>query len=687
MKSLKIFKGKQIKKTIAFTLLVRMALATAVITLISMGLITRYAESVLTDSIKTKASFISYSLEKAISPLIEKGNIDSVQRLIENAASFPFIKKLQLIDTHFSIVASNNLFEVNELLQNEALQDIFQSNTNRSENIGDHQFLVSTPIKGDRYIVENNNDINWILLITLDLNYEDQFFVTFKNVITLQSVILFSVLTILSLIIVYRAVIIPFRKFIIAADKVSVGDYHFQVEHRTENELGRFAQAFNIMVEELNKREKTINAAFSDLRDRSARITAILKTTADGIVTANTAGQIESFNPAAETIFGYREAAIINHDIKILFPPALQADFNAYLTNENKIFKKSREMSGQHKNGMVFPMEISINETELENRQFYTLTVRDITERKQFEEKHQKAYKAGMAENAVAVLHNIGNAITPVKVNLNFLSQKDGLIVIARYLEKFRQLLEEHQKDNDLEYFFNQDEKGKQMIPFLNQLSDQLKEQAAEDQKLIQNMEIHINHISEIISLQQKYADFKSESDHFQLENVLLDAIKMVRNSMEKRGILLEIELAENLPPLKSDKNKLVQVLLNLLKNAIESIDLDLQKNPGKKPVIRLTASLTDNRYVQLIIDDNGNGIDSDHLKDVCNFGFTTKNRNSGFGLHDSANFVLANQGIFNITSPGIGKGARVILALPADLEANGTNDVSNKSQWMVNET
>jgi PAS domain S-box-containing protein len=670
MRLLKIFKGWGVKRTIAFTLLIQMALTTAVITLISMGLITRYAESVLTDSVKTKASFISYSLEKAISPLIENGDIGSVQRLIENSASFPFIKKLQLIDTQFTIVASNNLFEVNELLQNETLRNVYQSSTNQSETIGDHQYRISVPIKGDRYIIENNNDINWVLLITLDLTYEDQFFVTFKNAITLQSVVLFSVLTILSLAIVYRAVIIPFRKFIVAADKVSVGDYHFRVEHNAKNELGRFALAFNIMVEELDKRSKTINAAFSDLRDRTARITAILKTTVDGIVTASASGQIESFNPAAETIFGYSEAAITNQDIKILIAPPQQTDFYAYLAKENKVFEKSREMLGQHKNGMVFPMEISVNETKLENRRFYTITVRDITDRKQSEEKHQKAYKAGMAENAISVLHNIGNAITPVKVNLNFLSQKDGMITMARYLEKFKQLLEKHQNDNDLDYFFNQDEKGKQMIPFLDQLTDQLREQAAEDQKTFLSMEEHINHISEIISLQQKYANFKNESERFQLESVLLDAIKMMRHSMEKRGILLEMELAENLPPLKTDKNKLVQVLLNLLKNSIESIDLDLQKNPDKKPIIQLTTSLTDSHYIQLILDDNGNGIAPDHLKEVCNFGFTTKNRNSGFGLHDSANFILANRGVFDITSPGIGRGAVVTLVLPIDPEA-----------------
>ena len=72
MKSLKIFKGKQIKKTIAFTLLVRMALATAVITLISMGLITRYAESVLTDSIKTKASFFHIAWKKLFHHSLKK---------------------------------------------------------------------------------------------------------------------------------------------------------------------------------------------------------------------------------------------------------------------------------------------------------------------------------------------------------------------------------------------------------------------------------------------------------------------------------------------------------------------------------------------------------------------------------------------------------------------------------------
>lgn len=281
----------------------------------------------------------------------------------------------------------------------------------------------------------------------------------------------------------------------------------------------------------------------------------------------------------------------------------------------------------------------------------------------------RQAYAAGMAENAVAVLHNIGNAITPVAINLKYLAKRGEISTIGLYLEKFLQTLKLNLQDENLDHYFKEDEKGKQMIPFLSQMVEQIKKQVEEDRKSISKMEAQIKHIGEIITIQQKYADFKGQDELFQMESVLLDAIQMIQPAVEKRGIMLDMDLESELLPIRADKNKLVQVLLNIFKNTIESIDEEVNRNPGKKPEIKIAASLVEEKQVRLSIVDNGIGIEKNDLPNIFKFGFTTKNRNSGFGLHDCANFVRANKGTIRITSTGIGEGAQVVITLPVDYQ------------------
>jgi two-component system CheB/CheR fusion protein len=126
------------------------------------------------------------------------------------------------------------------------------------------------------------------------------------------------------------------------------------------------------------------------LRDSEERLRAILETAVEGIITIDGRGLIESFNPSAEKIFGYVASEAIGQNIKLLMPAPYRQEHDGYLDNYRhtghaKIIGIGREVTGQRKDGTVFPMDLSVSEVRLAGRRLFTGFVRDLTERKQLE--------------------------------------------------------------------------------------------------------------------------------------------------------------------------------------------------------------------------------------------------------------------------------------------------------------
>jgi two-component system sensor kinase FixL len=132
------------------------------------------------------------------------------------------------------------------------------------------------------------------------------------------------------------------------------------------------------------KRERTA------LREGEARLRAILDTAVEGIITIDERGIIESFNPAAERIFGYQAGEIMGHNVSALMPMPFRRDHDGYMANyartgHARIIGVGREVVGQRKDGTTFPMDLSVSEVKLDDRRLFTGFVRDITERKRLE--------------------------------------------------------------------------------------------------------------------------------------------------------------------------------------------------------------------------------------------------------------------------------------------------------------
>ncbi len=306
---------------------------------------------------------------------------------------------------------------------------------------------------------------------------------------------------------------------------------------------------------------------------------------------------------------------------------------------------------------------LELNEKNLQLRE--TMRLLDEEKKKQV----QQAYNAGIVEHAISVLHNIGNAITPLAVRLQKLHQNKVESQFSSYLQQLCSLLEQHQ--SDLEDFFSSS-RGQQFLPFLKQLTQTSDQQKEDELKSMDVMAHQLDHITEIIALQQKYATQQSNTEEIQISQVIDDAMEMMKPAFDKRNIIVLEEVQPELPRIQNDPNKLVQIFMNLFKNSIESIDQCLRApKEGYQGTVRVGVGTVGVDQLHIYVKDNGQGAEPESLKRAFEFGYSTKKRGSGFGLHDCANFIRFHKGTVELTSEGIGKGATITFTLPITKSKN----------------
>lgn len=267
------------------------------------------------------------------------------------------------------------------------------------------------------------------------------------------------------------------------------------------------------------------------------------------------------------------------------------------------------------------------------------------------------AHKAGMAEIASEVLHNVGNALNTVNVAAQTMEERlrtskvDGL-------NKATKMLGEHK--GDLSTFLATDPRGGKLVDYLIGLADVF---AAEQQAQLEDLnklQSRVEHIKDVIAVQQTIATHTELIQNVDLTQVLDDIVAMHKDQLSRYNIDVERQI-ENLPQVLANQSKLVQVLVNLVKNAIESIS---QARPeAGKLTIRVFAA--DECHVGIEITDTGGGIDPANLAKLFSSGFTTKKTGHGIGLHFCANAIKAMGGGINVRSDGIGKGATFAIRLP----------------------
>ena len=177
--------------------------------------------------------------------------------------------------------------------------------------------------------------------------------------------------------------------------------------------------------------------------------------------------------------------------------------------------------------------------------------------------------QAGMAEVATGVLHNVGNVLNSVNVSATLVANKIRESHITNLVELAR-MLQDH--SSDLPDFLNHDPKGKRVVPYLVKLAGCLEGERQVMLRELHSLIGHIDHIKEIVATQQNYGKVSGLVETISLPDLVEDAIHIVEPGIVRRGIQLERDY-EAMPPVAVDKHHVLQIVLNLLRNAEDAVD------------------------------------------------------------------------------------------------------------------
>jgi PAS domain S-box-containing protein len=289
----------------------------------------------------------------------------------------------------------------------------------------------------------------------------------------------------------------------------------------------------------------------------------------------------------------------------------------------------------------------------------------DVTERRQtaakLEDTHRKlvaaSRQAGMAEVATSVLHNVGNVLNSVNISTTIISetlQKSAAANLADVVA----LIQEHSKN--LGEFIMNDPRGKHLPMFLAALSKHL---AAEKNSMLKEADAlkqHIEHIKNIVAMQQSYAKVAGVTELVNVVDLAEYALRLNWGSLERHNVQVVRNFDSNLPEVTMDKHKVLQILVNLIRNAKRACD----ESGKQEKLLNITLSHNSD-HLKISISDNGIGIPAENLTRIFSHGFTTMQGGHGFGLHSGALAAKEMDGALTVYSDGLGKGAAFTLELP----------------------
>ena len=267
------------------------------------------------------------------------------------------------------------------------------------------------------------------------------------------------------------------------------------------------------------------------------------------------------------------------------------------------------------------------------------------------------ARQAGMAEIATNVLHNVGNVLNSVNISADLVARKLRASK-AQGLGKAMQLINEH--PDDLGTYLREDEKGKLLPSYLNQLVDAI---ANEQQGLIDELaqlSKSVDHIKDIVSTQQSYAGVSSVLEPVQISALMDDALRMNSGALSRHNVTVVKEYAQ-VPLIMADKHRLLLIMVNLISNAKYAMS-NLNDRPRQ---ITLSIQTVEDNLLQISVKDEGEGIPAENMTRIFTHGFTTRKEGHGFGLHSCALAAIEMNGRLTAHSDGPGKGALFTLQIP----------------------
>jgi two-component system, LuxR family, sensor kinase FixL len=383
---------------------------------------------------------------------------------------------------------------------------------------------------------------------------------------------------------------------------------------------------------ELLRRSRLAAAANAEAASaREAHVQSILDSVPDAMIVIDDRGLMQSFSLAAERLFGYAAAEVLGKNVKMLMPAPYRESHDGYIhsylsTGERRIIGIGRVVVGERNGGATFPMELAVGEMRVGDQRFFTGFIRDLTERQKTEARLQELQAelvhmsrlTAMGEMASALAHELNQPLS----------------AIANYLKGSRRLLEDES-----------DERAK----IIADAVDKAAEQALRAGEIIRRLRDFV-------------ARGESERRVEDVKKLVEEASALALVGARDRGLHVRFELDPKIDFVLADKVQVQQVLLNLMRNAIEAME-----DATRRELVVSTAAAKDN-LVAISVADTGTGIAPEIGAQLFQPFITTKRHGMGVGLSISRTIIEAHGGtitalpnpeggtVFAFTLPSVSK-------------------------------
>jgi two-component system sensor kinase FixL len=360
---------------------------------------------------------------------------------------------------------------------------------------------------------------------------------------------------------------------------------------------------------EMLRRSRFSAATNADAAEaRAAHLQSILDSIPEAMVVIDERGRIQSFSATAERLFGHRAAEVIGENVKMLMPQPYQRDHDGYLdrylrTNERRIIGIGRIVVGQRKDGSTFPMELAVGEMRVRDQRFFTGFIRDLTERQQSEARLQELQAelvhmsrlTAMGEMASALAHELNQPLS----------------AIANYMKGSRRLLENSEDAR---------------AATLRDAMDKAGDQALRAGQIIRRLRDFV-------------ARGETERRMEDVKKLIEEASALALVGAKDKGIRVRFDFDSRSDFVLADKVQIQQVLLNLMRNAIDAMEAC-----ERREMVIATSPVSD-QMVEISVADTGSGISSEVGAQLFQPFVTTKRQGMGVGLSISRTIIEAHGG------------------------------------------
>ena len=374
------------------------------------------------------------------------------------------------------------------------------------------------------------------------------------------------------------------------------------------------------------RRAATANA--EDAFAREAHVKSILDSIPEAMIVIDERGVMQSFSSTAERLFGYDAAEVLGRNVRMLMPGPYREGHDGYLdrykrTGERRIIGIGRVVVGERKDGSTFPMELAVGEMRVKNQRLFSGFIRDLTERQQTEARLQELQSelvhmsrlTAMGEMASALAHELNQPLS----------------AIANYMKGSRRLLEGNSDDS---------------AAVLRDAMDKAAEQAMRAGEIIRRLRAFV-------------ARGETERRVEDVKKLVEEASALALVGVKDKGIRVQFQFDPRVDFVLADKVQIQQVLLNLMRNAIEAM-----ADSDKRELTVATAQMPED-LVAISVADTGAGIAPEIKAQLFQPFVTTKRTGMGVGLSISRTIVEAHGGSI-VPRPNPGGGTVFSFTLPA---------------------